>query len=116
MRMGPRWTPRADGLHEYEERITIWRANSFDDAIAKAEMDAREYAEDIEVNYLGTAQAYAISDSPEELDGAEVFSDGSEVFSLLRPHRLLPDEYIDQYIETSEYRHTEKYRHKRTPT
>src|SRR2546423_11975227 len=26
MRMGPSWTPRSDGFHEYEERITLWHA------------------------------------------------------------------------------------------
>jgi hypothetical protein len=107
MRMGPRWTRRTDGLHEYEERITLWRVHSFDDAIAKAEADAHEYAGDIEVNYLGIAQAFALDED------LEVLGEGSEVFSLTRPHALPPEEYVDRYIETPEYRRTERYRHTR---
>ena len=96
MRMGPSWTPRADGRHEYEERITLWRSRSFDEAIARAEADALEYAEQVEVTYLGMAQAFALDTD------VEVLADGAEVFSLIRPHELGPTEYLDHYFETRE--------------
>src|SRR4051794_17802493 len=92
---GPTWQPelvppkwfsvrcvfRLDGLDDldgtdtnlYEERITVWRAGSLDEAIALAEADARRYAKVLAPNeYLGLAQAYEMADPLEH--GAEVFS------------------------------------------
>ena len=44
----------------YEERITLWEADSLDDAIALAEEDAQAYAERLNSEYLQMAQAYWI--------------------------------------------------------
>ena len=76
----------------YEERVTIWRAASFDEAIALAEGEAAEYAETLgDVSDLGLVQAYALSESP---------GHGAEVFSLVRDSALAPDEYLDQFFDT----------------
>lgn len=40
----------------YEERITLWRAASFDAAIALAEAEAAEYADQVGIVYLGLAR------------------------------------------------------------
>ncbi|WP_225991535.1 DUF4288 domain-containing protein [Actinomadura montaniterrae] len=78
--------------NSYEERITIWRADSHDDAIALAEADAHEYAETLDgVAYLDLAQSYLIGDAPEQ---------GSEVFSLIRDSDLDEDEYLDTFFNT----------------
>lgn len=40
----------------YEERVTLWRAASFDEAIESAEQEARQYADDLgDVTYLDLA-------------------------------------------------------------
>jgi hypothetical protein len=76
----------------YEERITIWRAGSFDEAIELAEAEATEYAAAREdVTDLGLVQAYGLSELPGQ---------GAEVFSLIRDSALAPDDYLDQFFDT----------------
>ena len=90
-----RWEPRADQRrkHLYEERITLWVADSIDEAIALAEQEARAYACGGD-EYLGYCQAYALVESVEE--------SGVEVFSLLRQSDLDPKEYVDAFFDTGE--------------
>ncbi len=80
----------AQGL--YEERITLWRADSFDHAIEQAELEANEYAELLDLRYLGLAQAYHLAE--------ETIASGSEVFSLGRDSDLEADAYIDAFFDT----------------
>ena len=82
----------------YEERVTVWKAASFDDAIALAEAEATEYAADVDGEYLGLAQAYLMADPLQH---------GAEVFSLLRDSPLEPNAYLDAFFDTgSERQHT----------
>lgn len=76
----------------YEERITLWRAESLDDAIARAEEEAANYARRLGSEYLDIAQAYWI--------GGRQPVQGSEVFSLMRDSELEPDEYLDSFYDT----------------
>ncbi|MEU0535455.1 hypothetical protein [Amycolatopsis tolypomycina] len=76
----------------YEERLTLWRATDLDAAIARAEEEARVYAENTGVTYLGLAQGYET--------GEQGPTDGSEVFSLLRESALPPEEYLDRHFDT----------------
>lgn len=77
----------------YEERITLWRAESLDDAIERAEREAREYARRNNVEFSGFAQAYKLAEdqSPES---------GMEIFSLLRDSDLDPDAYVNTFFST----------------
>ncbi|HTU74021.1 MAG TPA: hypothetical protein VMG38_10940 [Trebonia sp.] len=77
----------------YEERITLWRARSLDDAIELAEGEAGEYADGENIEFLGFSQAYALS--AESGIGA-----GTEVFSLLRDSDLPPRDYLDGFFGT----------------
>ncbi|MFC4912077.1 hypothetical protein [Actinomadura gamaensis] len=86
-----RWTEETG--RPYEESVTVWRAASFDEAIAKAEDAARENAALLGGEYLGLAQAYFIG-------GEESLSEGVEVFSLVRDSDLDPDAYLSQYFDT----------------
>jgi hypothetical protein len=83
------------GSRIYEERITLWRASSLNEAIEKAEAEAEEYAIAIPdrepTPYLNFAQAYRLFDAPE---------DGAEVFSLMRECALEPDDYLDHFFDT----------------
>lgn len=80
----------------YEERITLWRAESLDDAIAKAEAEAADYASRLGSDYLDIAQAYWI--------GSVQPVHGSEVFSLMRDSELEPDDYLDSFYDTGQER------------
>lgn len=86
-----RWASREG--RPFEERITLWRADSLDDAIELAEREARAYADDNGVEYLSFSQAYQFA------EGAELVN-GAEVFSLLRDSELAPDDYIDTFFST----------------
>ncbi|MET8543483.1 hypothetical protein ABZW03_22960 [Kitasatospora sp. NPDC004799] len=81
----------------YEERLTLWRARSTDEAIRRAEDEARTYARDNGHHYLELAQCYALA-----TDGRP--GDGDEVFSLLRESRLDADAYLDRHFDTGEER------------
>ena len=74
----------------YEERITLWIADSFDAALSLAEAEAAQYASASEVTYLGFAQVFKLGGKPEE---------GAEVFSVLRSSDLGPNEYLDHFFE-----------------
>jgi hypothetical protein len=91
------WPPRFAG-RAYEERITLWQAGSFDEAIKRAETEARAYAATITDGpdrYIGLAQAYHLFDPP---------ADGAEVFSLIRKSKLKPKAYLDRFFDTGKER------------
>ena len=77
----------------FEERITLWRAGSLDEAIELAEREARRYAEENGVEFLRLSQAYALG------PGTGIDS-GIEVFSLLRDSDLPAQAYIDTFFAT----------------
>lgn len=80
------------GRSNFEERVTLWRAESFEAAIAMAELDAVDYAENVGGRYLGLAQAYHLAEgSP---------ASGAEVFSLMRESDLDPDDYLGRFFNT----------------
>ncbi|MFE6931121.1 hypothetical protein ACFVDT_03695 [Streptomyces sp. NPDC057699] len=79
-------------LEVYEERITLWRAQSLDEAIERAEVEALEYCLHLdEVEYVRFSEAYGFDDALE---------DGVEVFSLMRGSRLPPGQYIERFFAT----------------
>lgn len=87
-----------ESVGAYEERITLWRARGFEEAITKAEAEAEEYETTGDtgyvIKYVGTAQASRIvAEPPEEVEGAEFFS-------LLRDSHLSPDEYVRRFYAT----------------
>ena len=81
----------APGESAYEERITLWRTDSADEAIERAETEALVYASGNGVEYLGMAQSYRLADEPAE---------GAEVFSLIRRSTLEPGPYLDAFFDT----------------
>ena len=101
---GVRWVFRmlVDGepTNTYEERVTVWRADSFEQAIELAEREAATHA-DTEAGiseYLGIAQAFRTSIS------ASTIEPGDEVFSLMRDSELEPPQYIDRFFDTGSER------------
>lgn len=80
----------------YEERITLWRARSFELAIALAEAEAEQNATTSGFDYLHIAQDF-------DSKSADI-GDGFEVFSLIRTSSLAPDEYITRFFDTGSER------------
>ena len=78
----------------FEERIVLVRAESFDEAISKAEAEAENYAADLggETQYLGEADAYHLALSE--------IVEGSEIFSLMRTSELGPKDYVSRFFQT----------------
>jgi hypothetical protein len=91
---GVRWVFR-HGESTYEERIVIVLAADFGHAIAKAEDEAADYVDGVNVEYVGLAQAFMLFDEPR---------DGAEVFSLMRDSDLESDEYLEAFFSTGNER------------
>jgi hypothetical protein len=85
----------ADEDPTYEERVTLWKAESLDEAIAMAEGEAAEYTSGGLFEYLGIAQAFWLFDEP---------GNGAEIFSLMRDSELGPNAYIDRFFDTGSER------------
>ncbi|MFC1438949.1 hypothetical protein ABUW04_11815 [Streptacidiphilus sp. N1-10] len=79
----------------YEERLTLWQAASMDEAIARAESEARTYAGEWGHRYLELAQCYRLATAGRPGDGAEVFS-------LLRDSLLGEEAYLDHFFDTGQ--------------
>jgi hypothetical protein len=77
----------------YEERITIWRAESPESAIEQAEREANEYAMRFGHEFIGFSQCYAMREEGDIVSGAEVFS-------LLRDSSLESSDYLDKLFDT----------------
>ena len=72
----------------YEERITLLRADTFDDAIERAEKEAEEYCRDLDgCKYVGYVNVFHIYD--------EKVGEGTEIFSSMQTSDLKPKEYLD---------------------
>ena len=84
---------RSEGGNSYEERITLWLAASFEEALEKAAAEAVEYAEFAGLDYVSDfGQTYHLADPPPR--------DGAEVFSLIRHSDLPPKPYLDRFFST----------------
>jgi len=83
----------------YEERITLWQASGFDEAISKAAAEARAYVNEDgytgpgPVRQLALVQAYLMNE-----DSAP--GEGVEVFSMLRESDKTPKRYLTRYFDT----------------
>jgi len=91
------WPPKF-ARRAYEERITLWRASSFDEAFKRAKAEAREYAAaitDAPSARLRFAQAYRLEGEP---------GDGAEVFSLIRVSDKKPKAYLNRFFDTGRER------------
>jgi hypothetical protein len=90
-----RWSPRAEQKKKYiyEERITLWNAQSFTAAIDLAEREADDYAQD-NAKRLGLLQGYWL------FEECRLRKQGMEVFSLLRESDLPPKAYLKAFFDT----------------
>ena len=79
----------------FEERVTVWQASSFEEAMSLARQEAKEYADGAlyDGHVLGLFQAYELFEPP---------GHGAEVFSLIRASQLAPDDYVRHFYDTGE--------------
>jgi hypothetical protein len=91
----------------FEERITIWLASSFEEAIELSEAEGADYAETLEVKDLGIAQCFQIDDTLIVLADYDRrdevpprLAPGVEVFSLIRDVPMDADTYVTTYFAT----------------
>ena len=89
---GVRCILRLENRGQYEERITLWRALSFDHAAELAGQEARRYGEACQEELLEYSESYWIDRELFELD--------AEVFSSLRRSDLAPVQYINTFFST----------------
>jgi hypothetical protein len=83
--------PAEEGAFVYEERVLLVRAASIDDAMAKAETEARHYGSD-GIEYLGFVDVYHLF--------AESLGDHTEAYSLMRSSTLAPTDYLNRFHDT----------------
>ena len=83
--------PSDDDGFAYEERLTLWRAQSSDEAIALAETEAAVYVVPLDATYIGLAQSFHLFEPPDH---------GREVYSLIRESELPPERYLDAFFAT----------------
>ena len=74
----------------YEERITLWQAETFEEAIELAEAEVATYLMD-RASFAGLSQAFKLFHPP---------GHGVEVYSLLRGSDLDADDYIEAFFDT----------------
>ena len=76
----------------FEERVVLFRATNFDDAITKAEAEAAIYCGTRgNTIYLGFVDVFHLFD--------EKVGSGTEVFSLMRESGLTNKKYLDHFYD-----------------
>jgi pyruvoyl-dependent arginine decarboxylase (PvlArgDC) len=106
----------SDHGNSYEERVTLWRAGSFDDAIRRAATEAAERVKMIgDGEVLDVFQAYLVTDEDGSSQAAAAETviaageqaglilegeRGLEVFSLIRDSDLSAKDYVDRVFDT----------------
>jgi hypothetical protein len=85
------------GAHLYEERVVVFRATDFDQAIELAEREVTDYARQNDARYLGYCNAFKMD--------AAVIEKGTEVYSVMREVPLSPRDFIDRYYDDGTDKH-----------
>lgn len=85
------------GSHVYEERVVIFCAPDFDQAIARAEREVADYAQANGARYIGYCNAYKID--------ALAIEDGTEVYSVMREVPLPCADFITRYYDDGTDKH-----------
>jgi hypothetical protein len=76
----------------FEERVVLFHAANFEDAIPKAETEAKRYCSAVEnVVFLDFANVYYLPD--------ESVGNGTEIYSLMRDSNLSDTEYLSRFHE-----------------
>ena len=80
----------------YEERITIWEAQTWEEAYKMAELEAKNYAKEADAIFIEATDSFKLFDNK--------FNSGLEVWSTMRDSKVSNAEYISNYINTGKER------------
>ena len=83
--------PAEAGAAVYEERVVLVHASSEEEALNKAEQEAKRYAID-GIEYLGFVDLYRLATAG--------VGDGSEIYSQMRTSTLAPSDYLNRFYDT----------------
>ena len=83
--------PIGEKKYVYEERVVLIQANDIDQAILKAEKEAKEYS-DSGTEYLKYVTVFNLFEY--------ILRNGSELYSEMRSSDLEPGKYIDEFYQT----------------
>jgi hypothetical protein len=87
-------TRKADGEDFlYEERVTLWKAESFEEAHRMAEEEARRYAAEAKCVFVASTDSFHLFE--------EELSAGAEVYSSMRGSNLQPTAYRKTFCVTA---------------
>ena len=75
----------------YEERVVVVRAETFEEALEKAEAEASDYVKGMDAVYLDYADVFHMSE--------ERITEGTEVYSLMRTSDLDDDAFVTRYFD-----------------
>jgi hypothetical protein len=88
---------RLEGTPCYEERIVVFRARSFREALRKGESEARGYCQDaVECRYLGFIEVFHLFEP--------ALKEGAEVFSVMRSKAMSKAKFIKTYYDDGSFR------------
>jgi hypothetical protein len=77
----------------YEERITLWKASSFEEAHRLAEEEARQYASEAKCVFVASTDSFHLFE--------EELSVGTEAYSMMRGSNLQPAAYRKTFCVTA---------------
>jgi len=79
------------GKSLYEERVVLFLAHSFDEAIAKAEAEAAAYSAMNNATYLGYVDCHELA--------ADAIGHRVEIYSLMRTSGLAGSDFVDHSFD-----------------
>jgi hypothetical protein len=82
-----------DEEYLYEERITLWKANSFEEAHKLAEEEAKQYAADDNCVFIKSTDSFHLFD--------EEIKEGVEIYSTMRGSNMQPSAYFKTFCVTA---------------
>ncbi|MGZ0707299.1 DUF4288 domain-containing protein [Coraliomargarita sp. W4R53] len=91
----------------YEERITLWKCDEWQDAYIKAEQEAKEYEKESNCIFIRATDSFHLFD--------EELKEGTEVWSTMRGSFLNADTYENTFCVTSRDRDHEITIERETP-
>ncbi len=84
----------------YEERITLWKSETWDEAYRLAKEEALKYARESGAEFIEATDSFHLFGKDQE--------SGAEVWSLMRGSQLDPENYRDSFLCTNRERAQEE--------